>query len=860
MESIHNNSSSSIYDSIFKNSLNEEQLDAVFSMDGPVLVFAGPGTGKTRVLTYRYLYLLTKHLMIDTNSIDQNNLNNISYRNILAVTFTNKAANEIHHRINELVNRVNNSTDHNIKFFPHNSWVGTFHSICLRILRTNTKSVEENLGYGSGFSVIDIRDQIKIIKDIAKDIGRNLGNSNNFSSSESESKTMHKLIYNFISKKKEFGSDTKLKNLEEDVDLLKKLERSFDSYQNYLFTNNLMDFSDIIINTIKLLKKDAVLLSFYREQFQFILVDEYQDTNIFQREFLQLILNQERNIFCVGDDDQCIYSWRGAIGSMNEFDKDFIVNNVKNNVNSNNNRDIDIIKAKIVQLVKNYRSTNQILATAQKLIGKNRPSNLLVSANNTDGDNVVVNGYRDSIAEASNIARKISINRGYAQFAILVRNNSQIRIFEEQFMINKVPYKVVGDTKFYESKEIQDITAYLKTILHEDDNLSFERVINTPKRGLGAVFVEKLRNFAKFSLNCDSLQKAARLFISDESHAKSITAQQKDNLTKFLDFIDYYRRIIFKNNDSNNVAEKISQSEIQNKIEKIIENKINTQVSLFENPTEKSLEKKFDIVDSNKDFSNLKTLIQDIVKNFEYYSYVIENDINQNKIEKINEFLDLAENFDNLTEFLDHVSLNISYDKSTSEEEFVSIMTIHAAKGLEFDYVFLPGWENGILPSFKSLDAEGIEFFEEERRLAYVALTRAKKTAVISYCYNRQVENTWRSMFPSKFVEYAKNKFMTINDVYISNNSNSNSAYNYNNNNNNNSNSNSINSSASSSSTAVYRVTNNSNRYSDSSKTGHKVFHKKFGLGTIISVNEDVLSIKFNSGEKKILDTFVEFQ
>lgn len=806
-------------DGLLKN-LNKEQVDAVLAPNGPVLIYAGPGTGKTRVLVSRYIYLILLYAQDKIHDFADH---------ILAVTFTNKAASEIGERVNESLKNISIS-GLSITYNPYKAWIGTFHGICLRILREKLP-FEVNIAQNfNNFSIIDARDQLKIIKKIVED--------NRLSGD------LIKVSYTFIGKIKEIPESISnhafdlencvLKNEYEAV-LYKDLCLIFSCYTKYLIENNLIDFNDIIIKAMQLLQNSNEILDYYQSKFQHILVDEYQDTNSIQREFLYLLLSKratksgsdhsKKNIFCVGDENQSIYGWRGANGSMTEFAKSFP-------------------GVKVINLVQNYRSTVQILKAAEKLINvvyHAEKKTVLISASDLHGENVKVFGYRDGIEEAAKIAAQIlfyvASGMDYSSFAILVRNNSQIKLIEEQMIASKIPYKLVGDTKFYDYIEIKDILAYLKCIANVNDNLAFSRIINTPKRGLGSVFFDRLDRFAKFSLNNSSLQLSSYLFLQNNEHAKSLSSAQHQNLSKFLKILTDYRAKFYTDItshgsiiDSSHVLTFSNQSLFQGSLDEFFVE----STTLDEDIRFKKYSDLYSIVNDNCTFARN---IADLIIDSGYYDSCIEN--HDKNIDKIKDFINICNNFSSITELLDYVSLNAGVSLNT-HQNVVSLMTIHASKGLEFDFVFLPGWENGILPSIKSIES-GVY---EERRLAYVAITRAKKYVYISYAHNRQIDGVWRNATMSNFIDDLRNKYVEFQDLYLK----------YKNKYNN----------LRRDEGMVYehdgRTTINDlvdcSEYDSAIKTGDIVTHVKFGKGIVTAVDGDIMNVRFSDAIRKI---FVEF-
>ena len=623
--------------------LNTSQKKAVEYFDGPLLIVAGAGSGKTKVLTVKIAHLIEKKQIFPNQ--------------ILAVTFTNKASKEMRDRVNKIINKK--TTDL--------SWLGTFHSISAKILRKHAKAV----GLNHNFSIIDQDDQLRLIKNICK----------------SENIDIKKISPNYIR-----SIFDKWKNLgwyPEDVVLKKNqtLEKSFlniyNIYQKKLFDLNACDFGDLILHCVKIFQKNPDIEKMYSKNFKYILVDEYQDTNHIQSNWLKHLTAYNNNICCVGDDDQSIYSWRGAeVKNFLEFDK-----NYKN--------------TKIIRLEKNYRSTQNILSAASKLIenNKNRIGKNLYT-NGDNGELVSVNCYRNGKDEATgtgdiieNLKKKYSLNNT----AILVRAIFQTREFEERFLKIGLPYRIIGGVKFYERAEIKDCIAYLRVIYQSKDDLSFERIINVPKRSIGDATLKQINEYAK--KNNYSLELASKKLIE----LSQIKPKSKIGLNSLTKLIEKWRKEYL--NKKNHI--------------KIL------QMILDESGYSQMLKDKKDIE-------------------------------NENRLENIKELLNSMKEFDNLESFLEHVSLATSIDKDW-EGEKVNLMTMHASKGLEFDVVFLPGWEEGLFPHQKSIEEKGDSGLEEERRLAYVGITRSKKITNISFSMNRFYQGDWIESMASRFIDELPN-------------------------------------------------------------------------------------------------------
>jgi len=620
--------------------LNDAQKKAVLSLEGPLLIVAGAGSGKTKVLTSRIAHI------IKTKNAFPNQ--------ILAVTFTNKAAKEMHSRVSKILGSSAIGL----------SWLGTFHSICAKLLRKHASAV--NLK--SNFTIIDTDDQIRLIKNICK--AENID----------VKQLVPRYIIAIIDKWKNKGLypdevSTNKKDIYE-----KTILPVYKIYQRKLIELNACDFGDLILHSVKILEKNKDLREIYSKNFRYILVDEYQDTNYIQSKWLNLLAEKNRNLCCVGDDDQSIYSWRGAeIKNFLEFDKIY--------------KD-----TKVIRLEQNYRSTENILTVASSLISnnQNRVGKTLKSTMEA-GDLIQLNCFKNGKDEAIGVSDEVEkIKKSFSlnNMAILVRAIFQTREFEERFLKIGLPYRILGGIKFYERAEIKDSVAYLRLIYQDKDDLAFERIVNNPKRSVGESTIKTIHEFSKSHKL--SLENSSRMMIEKNL----IKPKAKIGLNIFLDLISKWRK------DLN--------------IKKINHVKL-LQIVLDESGYSAMLKNKKDLE-------------------------------NENRLENIKELLSAMKEFDNLESFLDHVSLATSIDQDW-EGEKINMMTMHAAKGLEFDVVFLPGWEEGLFPHQKSIEEKGQSGLEEERRLAYVGITRAKKNAIISFSMNRFYQGDWIDSMASRFIE-----------------------------------------------------------------------------------------------------------
>ncbi len=622
----------------FLQKLNDEQKSAVLNTEGPSLVVAGAGSGKTKVLTSRLAYILEQKKAWPNQ--------------ILCVTFTNKAAKEMRERVIKIIGGKTNSL----------AWLGTFHSISVKFLRRHAEAI----GLKSNFTILDTDDQKKLIKNICK--AENID----------AKKISPQFIMALIDQWKNKGllpDEVKLnkKNLFE-VQILKV----YKIYQNKIKDLNACDFGDLILYCVKIFEKHDDIRNIYSNNFKYILVDEYQDTNFIQNKWLNLIVNKNKNICCVGDDDQSIYSWRGAeIKNFLSFDKVYP-------------------NCKIFRLEQNYRSTKNILETASFLISHNKDRlGKKLWSDSEKGDTVKLNCYRNGKEEAEgisdfiedNIKKKSSLNN----IAILVRAIYQTREFEERFLKTGINYRIIGGIKFYERAEVKDAICYLRIVNQKFDDLAFERIINTPKRGLGNATIKQLHDYSSKNKSC--LEDSARKLLQLNEFKPKVRAVIKH----LLELITKWR-------------------------------------------SDFKIKKHYDLLKIILDESGYSAMLKN-KKDLE----------NENRIENLKELLRAMHDYDNLQGFLEHVALATSIDQEWGDEK-VNIMTMHAAKGLEFLTVFLPGWEEGLFPHQKSLEEKGDFALEEERRLAYVGITRAQKKAYISFAMKRLWHGDLMDSLPSRFI------------------------------------------------------------------------------------------------------------
>ena len=622
----------------YLNKLNKNQKEAIISLEGPCLIVAGAGSGKTKVLTTRVVHLIKEKKAWPNQ--------------ILCVTFTNKAA-------REMQNRISFSLDEKISSLP---WLGTFHSVSAKILRRHADAV----GLNSRFTIIDQEDQLRLIKNICK--AENID----------VKKISPQFILSFINQWKNKGLLPE-RVVSKKLPLEKAILSVYKFYQERLKILNSCDFGDLILHCVNMFENNSDILELYLNNFKYILVDEYQDSNFVQSKWLNLLAKKNNNICCVGDDDQSIYSWRGAeIRNFLDFSKTY-----KN--------------TKVIKLEQNYRSTQNILGAASGLISKNNDRlGKKLWTESKDGDLVKLTCYKNGRDEAAGVVdvieKKLKNKYSLNNISILVRAIFQTREFEERFLKIGMGYRVVGGTKFYERAEIKDSIAFLRIVSQKNDDLAFERIINVPKRSIGDSTLKQMYDWGRKNKKCleDSAFELLQL--------NKIKPKTKIGLVKILNLFTKWRSDL----------EKKKHYELM-------------EIILDESGYSKMLKEKKDL-ESEGRLENLKELIRGMHE------------------------------FDNLQGFLEHVALATSIDQNWNGEK-VNLMTIHAAKGLEFDVVFLPGWEEGLFPHQKSLEEKGDLALEEERRLAYVGLTRAKKESFISFTLNRLYRGEWVDSLASRFID-----------------------------------------------------------------------------------------------------------
>ncbi len=720
--------------------LNKSQREAVETTEGAILVLAGAGTGKTRVLTTRLVHLLNTKRAYPSQ--------------ILSVTFTNKAALEMKERTSSIMGGQ----------VVEGWWLGTFHSLAARMLRRHADLV----GLSSNFTILDPDDQVRLLKQIMEVHGVDM------------KKWVPKACISIIDRWKDRGLMPGQLSSDDGGDVADgKMPMLYTKYQERLRAVNACDFGDLLLHMITILKNPdhKAVLDGYHHRFKYIMVDEYQDTNVAQYLWLRLLAQGSGNICCVGDDDQSIYGWRGAeVGNILKFEQDFK-------------------GAKIIRLEQNYRSTNNILKASGAVIKNNnyRLGKTLWS-DQGEGEKIRICGLWDGEAEARWVGEEIERLQRTAsgdgkvplnEIAVLVRTGFQTREFEERFIKLGVSYRVVGGPRFYERMEIRDALAYFRVIVQKSDDLALERIINTPRRGIGGATINTLYSYGR--------EKGISLYyaIMDLTQTDELRAKMRSTLMKMLDDFERWRAAL----DTMNHAEVAAM--------------------VLEESGYMDMWKRDKTPEAPGRIENLKELISGM------------------------------QEYDSMQEFLEHVALVLE-NQDSSEGEYVTLMTLHGAKGLEFDNVFLPGWEEGLFPSQRSIDESGNKGLEEERRLAYVGITRARKRVFISHAATRRIYGNWVNATPSRFINEIPNDLLDI-----------------------------------ASQSAMVQA--GRSRHWDSSGFIHKarkshkfermvqsesgelltcgdrIFHNKFGYGKIVNIDGHKLDIEFEQGDtKRVMDSFVE--
>ena len=722
--------------------LNPEQRAAVEAVDGPVLVLAGAGTGKTRVLTTRFAHILLT--------------GRAAPGQVLAVTFTNKAAREMRERVGAILGRP-----------AEGLWLGTFHALCARMLRRHADLV----GLTSGFTILDSDDQLRLLKQVME------------AARIDAKRWLPQVLMGMIQRWKDRGVTPDKVTAAEEGDFAGGLSRTlYAAYQARLRQLNTCDFGDLLLHMVEVLRNHPDVLAEYGRRFRYILVDEYQDTNVVQYLWLRLLAQAHRNICCVGDDDQSIYSWRGAeVENILRFEHDFP-------------------GATVVRLEANYRSTAPILAAAAGLIANNEGrlgKTLRPGRNDADGEPVSVVSLWDSDEEARMVGERIEALRrdGHklAEMAILVRTTAQTRAFEERLIVQGTPYRIIGGLRFYERAEIRDAVAYLRVLHQPADDLAFERIVNVPRRGVGDGALRTMHDAAR--AQGIPLSEAAEGLV----RAGALKGKMREGLAKLFADLAAWRQALPRDGHVVVLATMLDDS---------------GYMAMWQ--ADKS-------PDAPGRVENLKELVRAMAE------------------------------FESLAGFLDHVSL-VMENEENAEGDRCSMMTLHGAKGLEFDTVFLPGWEEGLFPSQRTLDEGGQKGLEEERRLAYVGLTRARKRAVVSYAANRRLYASWQGSIPSRFVDelpeahvekagsaalQREQRLLAAPSVFG-------------------------NGPLVARRVAAPKVIEAWEQpprpaRADALPVGSRVFHQKFGYGRVVSVEDDRIEVMFEkAGQKRLLDRFVE--
>jgi len=711
--------------------LNTEQKEAVETIKGPLLVLAGAGTGKTKVLTTRLANLLYSKVAHPSE--------------ICAVTFTNKAANEMRLRVEKMLNKS-----------LAGWWLGTFHSIAARILRSNAELVSLK----TTFTIIDTDDQIRLIKQILS--------AENIDDKRWPARSLLAIIQRW----KDMGlNPNEIKNsfhLGTDFANNQSI-RLYKIYQQRLITLNAVDFGDLLLHVITIFKENEDIKKLYQNKFKYILVDEFQDTNASQYYWLQTLSHKHQNLCAVGDDDQSIYSWRGAdVNNILNFEKDFP-------------------KAKIIKLEKNYRSTGNILEAASHLIShnKSRLGKTLwtdYEMGNTLNVRTVYDGQEEARAISDEIESYQREKKSLNDIAILVRASFQTRNFEERFLKIGLPYQVIGGLRFYERSEIRDAIAYLRLLHSPNDQLAFERIINKPKRGLGNTTISIIEKYSR-SMNISLEIAARRLCETDE-----ITSKASSSIRIFFKNLDRWR--------------------------------------------EKSKNIRLNVL--------METILDD-----SGYTDMLKKDRSieaPGRLDNLKELINALDEFESLSNFLEHIQLVM--DGTTNDNhETAKIMTLHSAKGLEFPIVFLPGWEDGLFPNQRSIDENGSEGLEEERRLAYVGITRARKDIWIFNATSRLTHGQWVDCIPSRFIEELPkkniNEMASYSEKYNDYPSSFASQWQQNN--------------------KIPITKTDSNEKTGNFQLKERIFHQKFGYGKITDIDADRVTVDFEkTDKKKLLISFIE--
>ena len=716
--------------------LNPEQRESVETIDGPLLVLAGAGTGKTRVLTTRFAHILLSQRAFPNQ--------------VLAVTFTNKAAREMRERVPASVGAP-----------AEGLGLGTCHALGARMLRRHAELV----GLTSSFSILDTDDQMRLLKQVME------------AERIDTKRFAPQVLMGIIQRWKDKGLTPARVTPAEDSDFVAgRAKALYGLYQDRLRTLNACDFGDLLMHVTEILRGHPEVLAAYHRRFRYILVDEYQDTNLVQYLWLRLLAQSHQNICCVGDDDQSIYSWRGAeVENILRFEKDFPA-------------------ARIVKLERNYRSTEQILGAAAGLIAHNQGrlgKTLRSGREEATGEKVQVWGVWDSDEEARMVGGRIETLRreghAAAEMAILVRANAQTRSFEERLITLGIPYKVIGGLRFYERQEIRDAVAYARVLNQPSDDLAFERIINLPRRGVGEQGLRAMHERARE--RGVPLTAAVAGLVEDGG----LRGKVRDAMRALLGGFARWREGVVREGHVTTMAIMLDES---------------GYMEMWKQ--DKSVEA-------------------------------------PGRIENLKEFVRALADFESIGGFLEHVAL-VMDNEQNADGDRVNLMTLHAAKGLEFDTVFLPGWEEGLFPSQRTMDESGVKGLEEERRLAYVGLTRARQRAIVSHAANRRIYANWQSSVPSRFIEEIPAEFVDME--------------------------------GGSARETLLRAPSFGSQFPMAARrppaaqvweaparpargetiaVGTRVFHQKFGYGRVSASEDDKLDIDFEkAGSKRVLDRFVE--
>ncbi len=705
----------------YLDTLNPAQFQAVTTTEGPVLVLAGAGTGKTKVLTHRIGYIIEQQ--------------RATPENILAVTFTNKASREMQERVMQITSNVQGLN------------IGTFHSICAKMLRSHARHFDLT----PSFTIISADDQLKLVKELMQERGIDI------------KEHAPKIVLSIISKWKDLGlTDSKVSKSDIRPGIYEIAYNIYPVYQAKLAQSNAVDFGDLLLYNSELLINHPEVLKYYQERYRYIMIDEYQDTSAVQYLWVRMLASNHNNICCVGDDDQSIYSWRGAeVGNILRFEKDF--------------KD-----AKVIKLEQNYRSTTPILKAADSVIKNNiQRHGKTLWTTDPNGEKIKIVSCWNDKEESRFIASKISDlirsrNLMPHNIAVLVRAGAQTRLIEEAMISAALPYKIIGGLKFYDRMEIRDVIAYIRATINSEDDLALERIINVPRRGIGDTTIKDIKSY---------------------SAAAGITMFQA--------------------------------------IENMLQN------GAFKAKAATSLQSLVSMFNSWRSFQNSlssDSFVKKILEESGYISALKEDKTEESKarVENINEMLRAIAEFKDIKAFMEHASLVMEHDTEKENGSAVSVMTLHASKGLEFEAVFLPGWEEGIFPHQRSLNEDGVKGLEEERRIAYVGITRAKKLLWITHAESRFLFHERSQSIPSRFLAEIPSEVTEK-----------------------------ISSSFSNISTHVKKTPRYIDKPATSSiddkfRPGSKVYHSSFGAGTVIRKNGDNIDVAFaNGGIKTIKSAYL---